>query len=229
MLVARNEGGSRRWPRTSATASAAASRSCPRTWRTLTSGHGRGRAWLTRSVPSTCSSTTPASATRPDFVDTPLDDLERELDVMVRAVLRLTRAALPGMVERHAGAIINVSSVAGLAAHRDVRRGEVLGHHLQPGSRRSCAARVSRCSLCAPVSTHTEFHERSGIDMCRYARVGCGATSTPSWTRHCATSRGVGRVSVPGIRYKVAVRTRPVACRRGHRTGLLRPSRGIQG
>jgi uncharacterized protein len=44
----------------------------------------------------------------------PLADEERMLDVLVRAPLRLTHAAIPGMVERGNGAILNIASVAGL-------------------------------------------------------------------------------------------------------------------
>ena len=48
-----------------------------------------------------------------DFVAGDLSDEERLLDVLVRATLRLTHAALPGMVQRGRGIVINVSSVAG--------------------------------------------------------------------------------------------------------------------
>jgi len=41
------------------------------------------------------------------------DREEREIRLNVIAVVRLTRAALPGMLERNRGAIINVASVAG--------------------------------------------------------------------------------------------------------------------
>jgi len=47
------------------------------------------------------------------FLRGPLADEERMLDVLVRAVLVLTRAAAPGMVSRRRGSIITVSSVAG--------------------------------------------------------------------------------------------------------------------
>ncbi len=47
------------------------------------------------------------------FVAGSLADEERLLDVLVRATLRLTHAALPGMVQRGRGHVINVSSVAG--------------------------------------------------------------------------------------------------------------------
>ncbi|MGP4112289.1 SDR family NAD(P)-dependent oxidoreductase [Streptomyces sp. 4N509B] len=43
-----------------------------------------------------------------------LDDEERMLDLLVRAPLRLAHAAIPGMVERGRGAILNIASVAGL-------------------------------------------------------------------------------------------------------------------
>ncbi len=47
------------------------------------------------------------------FLTGDIDDEEDMLRILVRAVLRLTRAAVPGMVARGYGAVINVSSVAG--------------------------------------------------------------------------------------------------------------------
>jgi short-subunit dehydrogenase len=43
------------------------------------------------------------------FVRSTVDEQEQLLDIMVRAVLRLTHAALPGMIARGHGAVINVS------------------------------------------------------------------------------------------------------------------------
>jgi short-subunit dehydrogenase len=46
------------------------------------------------------------------FLTTPVEDHERMHRVHILATLRLTRAALPAMVERGSGALINVSSVS---------------------------------------------------------------------------------------------------------------------
>jgi len=136
--------------------------------------------------------------TRSDFVDTPVDDLERELDVMVRAVLRLTRAALPVMVERHAGGIINVSSVAGWLPTGTYAAAKSWVTTFSQGIAKDLRGTgVTVLALC-PGLTHTEFHERSGIDLSR----------TPEWMwsdvdtvvdaalRDLARGR---RISVPGV------------------------------
>lgn len=47
------------------------------------------------------------------FLDSEIDDEQALLDVLVTAVMRLSHAALPGMVAKGRGRILNVSSVAG--------------------------------------------------------------------------------------------------------------------
>jgi short-subunit dehydrogenase len=100
-------------------------------------------------------------------VEIDVDRLDAEIRLNVLALVHLTRAALPPMVSRGRGAIINVSSMAGIqptpfnanygatkafvnsfteALHEELRGSGVRVQVLQPGF------------------THTEFQERAGID-----------------------------------------------------------------
>ena len=97
-----------------------------------------------------------------------VERLDSEIRLNVLALVRLTRAALAPMVSRGRGAIINVSSMAGIqptpfnanygatkafvnsfteAIHEELRGSGVRVQVLQPGF------------------THTEFQERAGLDI----------------------------------------------------------------
>ena len=147
------------------------------------------------------------------FRDGTLDDEERMIDVHIRAVLRLTHAALPGMVLRGKGSVINVASVAAF-----VPRGTYSASKAWVVSfSESVAAELSgtgvRCMALCPGFVHTEFHERADVDPAQI----------PDWMWLDAPDvvdaaiddlrKGL-RVSVPGAKYKVLVGASKIVPRR---------------
>ncbi len=141
------------------------------------------------------------------FLKSSAESEELLLRINMLAVLRLTLAVLPAMVERRRGDVINVSSVSGFAA--------VMPGSTYPASKawvtnfsESVAHSVHRhgvrvLALC-PGYTRTEFHDRAGIDMSR----------APDWmwldpdvvAREGLRDIRRGKVvSVPDWKYKLAV------------------------
>jgi uncharacterized protein len=138
-----------------------------------------------------------------EFWTADLDLLQKQLDVNVTAVMQLTHAALPPMLDAHAGTVINVASVAGLLPGRGstysaskawvVAFTEGLANGLG-------GTGVGVHALC-PGFIRTEFHARAGIDM----------SGTPSilWlevedvVRECMADVAKDKVIiVPGLQYK---------------------------
>ena len=97
------------------------------------------------------------------FLATARDDLDRYLDVLVRAVMHLSHAAAGAMVERGRGDIVNVASVAAFAplntysAHKAwvTTFTQALAGELRPHG-------VHAMSL-NPGFVRTEFHQRAGM------------------------------------------------------------------
>ena len=139
-----------------------------------------------------------------DIVDSDVDDEDRMLRVLTRAPLRLTKAALPGMLERNRGAIITVSSVAGLISYNSYGAAKAWAVKFsQSLSLRLAGTGVRAIALC-PGLVHTEFHQRSGVD----------ASAAPSFmwltvdrvVDGCLRDLAAGKpVSIPSRRYRVLV------------------------
>ncbi len=93
-------------------------------------------------------------------------EVERELaalDVMVRAVLVLTHAAVPGMVERGHGAVLNVSSLASLSAMGTYAAHKAWVRTFTEGLATELDGTGVSATALMPGLTHTEFHQRVGM------------------------------------------------------------------
>ena len=145
--------------------------------------------------------------TKGDFHEVDLAHEEHMLRVNVRAVMRLTHAALPSMVARRSGAIVNVSSVAGFApGARAVTYSASKAYvtnfseslHLQYAEHG-----VKVLALC-PGFTRTEFHSRAEMDVSGIpARMWLDAEEVVATA---LTDLDKGRsLSVPGAQYKAIV------------------------
>ena len=129
---------------------------------------------------------------------------EQLLDVLVRAVLVLSAAATPGMVERRRGAVVTVSSVAGFLPSGTYSAAKAWATTFTMSLAAEVAGTgVTATALC-PGYVHTEFHGRAGLRMNRL----------PEWVwldadavvAQCLRDVARGRsISVPGLQYKLAV------------------------
>jgi hypothetical protein len=148
------------------------------------------------------------------FGAAPLEAEERQLDLNVRAVLRVTHAAVRAMTGRGSGRIVNVSSVAGFVPRGSnatysaskawvTMFSEALSVQLRDSG-------VTVTAIC-PGFTRTEFHERASADMSHVPeRMWLDAADV---VRTGLADAFAGKpVSIPSIKYKLpmlAVRVLP--------------------
>ena len=123
------------------------------------------------------------------------------LDVLVTAVMRITHAAMPGMIARDRGGVINVSSVAGWMSSGTYSSAKAwvtsFSEALATLHKKS---NVHVMALC-PGYTRTEFHSRANM-----------ATQTiPNWmwldvdavvAKSLKDFEKGKPISVPGLQYK---------------------------
>src|SRR5215470_5024758 len=138
------------------------------------------------------------------FTDLPVGTAEDQIRLNVAAVVRLTHAALPGMLRRGHGGVLNVSSVAGFVPSPGAAVYGATKAFVTSFSE-SLSAEVQHrgvhvTALC-PGFTRTEFRDGSSsgpgglawLDADRVARAGLDAVAA-------------GRVlTVPGAQYKSVV------------------------
>lgn len=142
------------------------------------------------------------------LVDVDVERQEAMLRLHVLAPMRLTRAALPLLLARRAGAVINVSSVAGFVYSAGNVNYCATKAYLTTFSEGLAAelhgTGVQAQALC-PGFTRTEFHARIPGPVEQHPRFAwLSAQSVVSYSLRCL-ERGGPVVCVPGFRWRLMV------------------------
>ena len=139
--------------------------------------------------------------------------------IHVTAPLELTKAVLPGMLDRGWGRVIVVSSVAGYLS-----RGTYSAHKAWGLSfARSLTATYSRkgvvVTAVAPGFTRTEFHQRMGMEVSGIPSVMWLRSDYVVGESLKAAMRG-RPVTIPSLRYKILVAVAHILPERLHQQSL---------
>ena len=135
------------------------------------------------------------------FVGGTIEAEQNLLDVLVTAVMRITHAALPGMIVRDRGGVINASSIAGWMSSGTYSSAKAwvtsFSEALATLHRKS---NVHVMALC-PGFTRTEFHSRANMEI----------ETIPNWmwldvdvvvSKSLKDFKNGKAISVPGMQYK---------------------------
>ena len=136
------------------------------------------------------------------FEDNDIAEEKRHLKLHVETAMELTHAALQGMLARQSGSIINVASVAAFLPRGTYSAAKAWLLSFSRWANMAYAARGVRVTAVCPGFTHTEFHDRMGMDK----------TVAPRWmwlearqvvSESLADNAKGKAVSIPSRRYKV--------------------------
>ncbi|MBI1387043.1 MAG: glucose 1-dehydrogenase [bacterium] len=95
-----------------------------------------------------------------DLLNTPEEEYDRLMNVNARGVFLMTRAALPSMLERGGGVIVNIASIASLIAVKDrfaycASKGAVM--MMTKSIAMDYVGKGIRCNCICPTRIHTPF------------------------------------------------------------------------
>lgn len=136
------------------------------------------------------------------FIGGAIEAEQNLLDVLVTAVMRITHAAMPGMITRDRGGVINVSSVAGWMSSGTYSAAKAYVTSFSEAlATRNKNLNVHVMALCAGY-TRTEFHTRANMET----------QTIPNWmwldvdevvTKALKDFQSRKVISVPGMQYKI--------------------------
>ena len=135
------------------------------------------------------------------FVGGTIEAEQYLLDVLVTAVMRITHAAMPGLIERNCGGVINVSSIAGWMSSGTYSSAKAwVTSFSEALATRHKDSKVHVMALC-PGYTRTEFHARANMET----------QTIPNWmwldvdavvAKSLKDFEKGKPISVPGMQYK---------------------------
>lgn len=147
--------------------------------------------------------------TKGKLANRPVSEQATMLELHVMAPMLLTRAVLPGMIERREGVVINVASVASFTASMgnvNYCATKAYQRVFMEGLAQELLGTGVRVQALCPGFTHTEFHDRMQIDKTKgipnWAWLNADRVVRESLD---AALRGGKTVVIPGKRYKLLV------------------------
>jgi short-subunit dehydrogenase len=135
------------------------------------------------------------------FVGGTIEAEQYLLDVLVTAVMRITHAAMPGLIERNCGGVVNVSSIAGWMSSGTYSSAKAwVTSFSEALAIQHKNSNVHVMALC-PGYTRTEFHARANMET----------ETIPNWmwldvdavvAKSLKDFEKGKPISVPGMQYK---------------------------